>query len=107
MRKHEVDWCDAPRNRCCIAPPNACAGRTTAANRTRQRQRNGLRSIGFDIRVSEVEALNLRGLLAWDDRGDPDAIDVALGKLLDVVLRPPRPLAPTPGNIRRSAAAPK
>jgi hypothetical protein len=44
------------------------------------------RGIAFDIRQSEVEKLVLRGFLAPNARRDPDAIAVALGKLLDKVL---------------------
>jgi hypothetical protein len=45
-----------------------------------------LRSINFDIREIEVERLILRGFLAPDARRDPDAIAIALGRLLDKAL---------------------
>jgi hypothetical protein len=67
------------------APPAARAG-TLRQRRTRQRRRNGLRSIEFDIRRNEVEKLVLRGFLAPDDRDDADAIARALGALLDRVM---------------------
>jgi hypothetical protein len=54
--------------------------------RCRDRRRAGLRSILFDIRQTEVEKLILRGLLAPDARSDPNAIAVALGRLLDKAL---------------------
>jgi hypothetical protein len=70
------------------SPP--CRTSRLRMRRTRQRQRSGLRSIAFDIRTSEVDALIARGLLSRDAGGDPEAVAMALGRLLDIVLRPAR-----------------
>ena len=62
---------------------------------TRQRRRDGLRIIPFEIRCDEIEGLVTRGLLDPVARNDRNAIARALGGLLDAV--PPRrwPMATT------------
>jgi len=62
---------------------------------TRQRRRDGLRIIPFEIRDDEVEGLVAHGLLDPVARNDRNAIARALGGLLDAV--PPRrwPVAKT------------
>ena len=53
---------------------------------TRQRRRDGLRAIRFEIRDDEIEGLVTRGLLDPVARNDQNAIARALGGLLDVIL---------------------
>ena len=51
----------------------------------RQRRRDGLRCINFEVRDEEVEALVKHGLLDPAQRDDPREISRALGLLLDRV----------------------
>jgi hypothetical protein len=56
--------------------------------RSRELRRKGLRCIDFRIRETEVAELIRRRLLAETDRDDSNAIETALGKLLDQMLAP-------------------
>jgi hypothetical protein len=62
--------------------------------RSRQRRRNGLRCIPFEVRYSEVDGLVTLGLLDPVTRNDEHAIGRALGKLLDTVPPERWPVAP-------------
>ena len=67
------------------------AGRAAAnerMRRSREFRRKGLRCIRFRVRETEVAELVRRRLLAETDRDDLDAIETALGMLLDQVLAP-------------------
>jgi hypothetical protein len=66
--------------------PQHRAAATERMRRTRERQREGLRFIGLDVRDTEIAELVRRRLLAEADQDDPDAISTALGALLDQVL---------------------
>ena len=59
---------------------------TAAANRmraSRQRQRDGLRCVRFEVRDTEIEGLMARGLLDPVARNNRQAIAAALGELMD------------------------
>ena len=61
---------------------------TPAAERmrlTRQRRRDGMRVIPFEVRDEEIEALVARGLLDPVARNDRSAIARAMGNLFDAV----------------------
>src|ERR1700722_14616504 len=71
--------------------PNTTQQLPPAAERmrvTRQRRRDGLRIIPFEIRDDEIEGLVTHGLLDPVARNDRNAIARAVGGLLDV--GPPR-----------------
>ena len=53
--------------------------------RSRQRRRNGLRCIPFEVRDSEIDGLVTLGLLDPVTRNDEHAVGRALGKLLDTM----------------------
>jgi hypothetical protein len=49
----------------------------------RRRKRARLRSVRFDLRETELDAMVRHGLLPGEQRHDDAAIFIALGKLLD------------------------
>ena len=70
-------------------PAGGVSKREASATRmrlSRERRRDGMRVIAFQIRKSEVAELVRRGLLSAGDCHDRDAIARALGRLLDQML---------------------
>jgi hypothetical protein len=62
--------------------------RSSAAERMRlhrERQRNGMRSLWVELRVTEIDALVRIGLLKVEARNDPNAICEALYKTSGVM----------------------
>jgi hypothetical protein len=49
----------------------------------RRRKRDGLVSVRFDLRETEIDVMTRHGLLAADQRTDQGAIVTALGMLVD------------------------
>ena len=69
---------------------NALPARSSSAERVRrhrERRRRGQRNIHLDVRDTEIRWLISHNYLASAERDDPDAIGVALGRLLDEVIR--------------------
>ena len=52
----------------------------------RERRRNGMRSLWIELRVTEIDALVMIGLLKVETRHDPNAIREALYEYLDQTL---------------------
>ena len=52
---------------------------------SRQRRRDGMRVIPFEIRDDDIEGLVIHGLLDPADRKNPDAIATALGTLMNKI----------------------
>jgi hypothetical protein len=62
---------------------------------SRERRRKGLRTILFEIREAEIEALVNRGYLDAAKRSDRFEVALALGRFLDRVLAPSVAAAPS------------
>ena len=52
----------------------------------RKRRRRGLRHVGIQLHVTEIEALVRKGYLPPDEREDTWALQIAVSELLDHVL---------------------
>lgn len=68
-------------------PPSAePVSRSPAAERMRQRRRDGLRCLIIELRETEIESLVRQGLLSRESRDDSGAVSEALYELLDRTL---------------------
>jgi hypothetical protein len=72
--------------------------------RSRERRRHGLTLVTIELRATEFAALTRMGFLAAGGYGNPAAVSVALGRLLDRWLSA-RPVRRESGLIRGSEHA--